>query len=238
MYPLLLGLVAALGEVFGGLIILRRHWERRYLQYFVALGAGFLLGAVFLEMIPESLKLAGNSAVYYILGGYLLVHLVEHTLSAHFHFGEETHQEEIAVRGRSYAVAAGLMIHAFFDGIAIASGFLISERLGLLLFVAIFLHKIPEGFTVASVMVAAGRGSRAAMTASALLGVSTLLGVSVMLLFSTRLAAALPLAAGVCIYVAASDLIPETNQQPGVRLALVVFVGAALLLALRHWMGA
>jgi len=236
MTPLLLGLTAALAEVFGGLIIVRRRWERRYLQYFLALGAGFLLGAVFLEMIPESVRLAGVGSLYYVLAGYLLVHLAEHTLSAHFHFGEEVHHEHMAGRRRSYTVLAGLTIHAFFDGIAIAGGFLISDRLGVLLFVAIFLHKIPEGFTVASVMLAGGHGPRAALTASSLLGVATMLGVSVMLLFSAQLGAGLPLAAGVCIYVAASDLIPEINQQPGIRLALLVFVGVGLLLALRYWL--
>jgi ZIP family zinc transporter/zinc and cadmium transporter len=233
MLAVLLGLAAALAEVFGGLIIVRRHWPRRYLQYFMALGAGFLLGAVFLEMIPESLRLVGAGTLSYVLIGYLVVHLAEHTLSSHFHFGEEVHHDEM-VPARSYAVLAGLSIHAFFDGIAIASGFLISQSLGLVLFLAIFLHKIPEGFTVASVMVAGGQGSRAALTAAVLLGCSTVLGVSLMLLFQAQLGVGLPLAAGVCIYVAASDLIPEINQQPGVRLALVVFVGVGLLLVLRY----
>jgi ZIP family zinc transporter/zinc and cadmium transporter len=236
MAALLLGLAAALAEVFGGLIIVRRHWPRRYLQYFLALGAGFLLGAVFLEMIPASLRLVGPGALTYVLGGYLMVHLAEHTISSHFHFGEEVHHEEMGAR-RSYTVLAGLMIHAFFDGIAISSGFLVSQQLGTMLFLAIFLHKIPEGFTVASVMLAGGQGNRAALTAAGLLGLATVSGVSVMLLFSTQLGIGLPLAAGVCIYVAASDLIPEINQQPGVRLALVVFVGVGLLLALRYWLG-
>ena len=235
MLPLALGLTAALAEVFGGLLIVRRHWPRRYLQYFLALGAGFLLGAVFLEMIPASLRLAGADSLYYVLAGYLLVHLAEHTLSSHFHFGEEVHHDEMRA-GRSYTVLAGLMIHAFFDGIAISSGFLVSRSVGVVLFLAIFLHKIPEGFTVASVMMAGGQGPRAALTAAVLLGFSTLLGVSVMLLFEAQLGVGLPLAAGVCIYVAASDLIPETNQQPGIRLALVVFLGVGLLLALRYWL--
>jgi zinc and cadmium transporter len=232
MLPLLLGFTAAVAEVFGGFIIVRQHWERRYLQYFIAFGAGFLLGAVFLEMIPEALRISGNRAVYFILAGYLVVHLAEHTLSAHFHFGEEVHSEHLAVRYRSVSILAGLMIHAFFDGIAIASGFIVSNWLGLVLFAAIFLHKIPEGFTVASVMVAAGQGPRVALTSAILLGVSTVAGVLVMLLFSTHVGAGLPLAAGVCIYVAASDLIPEVNEQPGVRLAFVVFAGSGTMVAL------
>jgi zinc and cadmium transporter len=234
MLPLLLGLTAALAEVFGGLIIVRQRWERRYLQYFIALGAGFLLGAVFLEMIPESLRLVGERTLYFVLAGYLVVHLAEHTLSSHFHFGEEVHGDQIAGAHRSFSVLAGLMIHAFFDGIAIASGFIVSNWLGLVLFAAIFLHKVPEGFTVASVMLAGGQGPRVALISASLLGASTITGVLVMMLSATHVGIGLPLAAGVCIYVAASDLIPEINQQPGIRLALVVFVGVGLLVLLHY----
>ena len=41
-----------------------------------------------------------------------------------------------------------------------------------------------------------------------------------------------PLSAGVTIYVAASDLMPEVNREPGVRMALVVFLGVGLLFLL------
>jgi zinc and cadmium transporter len=47
--------------------------------------------------------------------------------------------------------------------------------------------------------------------------------------------AGLPLAAGVTIYVAASDLIPEVNKEPGVRMALVVFLGVGCLFLLDHF---
>ena len=42
----------------------------------------------------------------------------------------------------------------------------------------------------------------------------------------------LPVAAGVTIYVAASDLIPEVNREPGIKMALVVFIGVAAMFAL------
>jgi len=50
----------------------------------------------------------------------------------------------------------GLSVHSLFDGVAIGSGFVVSSWLGWLIFLAIFLHKAPEGFTMASVMLAAG----------------------------------------------------------------------------------
>ncbi len=228
---IVLGLTAALGNVLGGLIIVRSHWARNYLKYFLALGSGFMLATAMLEMIPESYRMAGSRAGALVLGGYLLVHFFEHSIPSHFHFGEEVHADEILPH-ISYTVLVGLMMHTFFDGIAIAAGFLVSPWLGFVVFVAVFLHKIPEGFTVASVMLAGGRGLRMAFGSAALLGLATVAGVLTMALFQRGVSYALPISAGVTIYVAASDLIPEVNREPGIRMAFVVFAGVALLLAL------
>lgn len=228
----LLGLTAAAANVFGGAIIVQKHWERAYLRYFVALGAGFMLATALVEMVPASVQLRGSNAGFLVLLGYLIIHFCEHTVTPHFHFGEETHADEFVAAHKSYSVLIGLLIHTFFDGIAIASGFIVSEWLGWIIFVAVFVHKVPEGFTVASVMLASGRSRSFAWGASVLLGAATVAGVMMMALFRHEVGFGLPLAAGVTIYVAASDLVPEVNKEPGVRMALLVFVGVAFLFVL------
>jgi ZIP family zinc transporter/zinc and cadmium transporter len=183
-------------------------------------------------MVPESLRLRGPSAGFLILLGYLIIHFFEHTVTAHFHFGEETHADEFIHSHKSFSVLVGLTIHTFFDGIAIASGFIVSNWLGWIIFIAVFLHKIPEGFTIASVMLASGRSRGTAWGASFVLGAATLAGVLTMAVFAKSVNDGLPLAAGVTIYVAASDLVPEVNKEPGVRMALLVFLGVAFLFAM------
>src|SRR5215471_8842102 len=106
---ILLGITAAIANGLGGAVIVQKDWERRYLRYFVALGAGFMLGTAFLEMLPESIELAGPRAPLLLLVGYFIVHFFEHTLTGHFHFGEETHAE-FSGRHRSYSVLFGLLI--------------------------------------------------------------------------------------------------------------------------------
>jgi len=231
---LLLGITAALANVLGGAIIVQKHWEHAYLKYFVALGAGFMLATALVEVYPASIAIRGKDAAFLVLLGYLVIHFFEHTVTPHFHFGEETHKEEFAHGHNGYSVLVGLTIHTFFDGIAIASGFLVSKELGWIIFVAIFLHKIPEGFTIASVMLAGGQSRRIAWGASVLLGAATFAGVLTMALFRQEVSFGLPLSAGVTIYVAASDLIPEVNREPGAKVALVVFLGVALFFALEH----
>src|SRR2546430_5691649 len=234
LLSLLLGSTAAAANVFGGTIIVKRNWDRSYLKYFVALGAGFMLATAMLEIIPASFDLREKDAPILILAGYLMTHFFEHTVTPHFHFGEETHHDEFVAAHKGYSVLFGLVVHTFFDGIAIASGFIISNWLGWMIFLAVFLHKIPEGFTVASVMLASGRSRGTAWGASIVLGGSTLAGVLTMAIFRHHVGAGLPLAAGVTIYVAASDLVPEVNKEPAMKMALLVFVGAAVFFLLDH----
>lgn len=243
LVAVLLGVVAAGANVLGGSLVAHRQWSRRYLNYFIALGAGFMLATALLEMIPESLKLRGdtgtgflndtNSVFLLVLAGYFLVHFFEHTIAPHFHFGEETHHHEISHAHASYAALLGLGIHTFFDGVAIASGLIVSTWLGGVIFIAIFLHKLPEGFTVASLMLASGQSRGAAFGSSAILGAATLAGMALMFLLRSTVADALPFSAGVTLYVAASDLIPEVNREPGVGMAVLVFLGVAILVALK-----
>jgi zinc and cadmium transporter len=229
---LLLGLTAAAANVFGGAIIVQKHWDRSYLRYFVALGAGFMLATAIVEVFPAALELRGKSAASLVLVGYLIIHFFEHAVTTHFHFGEETHQDQFVHTHKGYSILIGLIIHTFFDGIAIASGFLVSNWLGWIIFLAIFLHKIPEGFTITSVMLASGQSRSVAWGASVLLGVATFAGVAAMAIFQHEVSFGLPLSAGVTIYVAASDLIPEVNREPGAKMALVVFLGVGLMFLL------
>src|SRR5262245_61155523 len=97
------GLLAAAGNLVGGLLITKSQETRReQLKYLIALGAVFMLAAVFLEVIPEIIEhWRGSvaSAMGLLLAGYLLLQLAEHTIAPHFHFGEEIHSEEILRRG-------------------------------------------------------------------------------------------------------------------------------------------
>jgi zinc and cadmium transporter len=243
LLALLLGLTAAGANLIGGSLVAHRKWSRHYLKYFIALGAGFMLATALIEMIPESLKLRGDSSsgffadtysvFLFVLGGYFLVHFFEHTVAPHFHFGEETHREEISGAHASYAALLGLVIHTFFDGVAIASGLLVSAWLGGVIFTAVFLHKLPEGFTVASLMLASGQSRRVAFVSSAILGAATLAGMGLMFVLRGAVADALPFSAGVTLYVAASDLIPEVNREPSLGMAVLVFLGVAVLLGLK-----
>ncbi len=220
---LLFALAAAVGNLIGGYAVVRH--ERRSLaaiEKFLAFGAGFMLSVALLEVAPEAMA-RDPRAPLFILAGYLAVHLAQHVLVPHFHFGEETHP--ISPR-QGLTALAGLLLHTFFDGVAIASGFLVSGSLGLLLFLAVFLHKLPEGVAMASVMLAGGQGARRALAAAALLGVATVLGVLLTEYSAPLVSHGLAISAGVTLYVAASNLVPEFQARRGWSMPVAFFGGA------------
>lgn len=217
-------LIAALGNVVGGLAVTHRAArELAFIEHVVAFGAGFMLAVAVIEALPEAFARSGSAAPALVLAGYLAVHLTQHTLTPHFHFGEETHPVS---RAAGASALAGLLLHTFFDGVAIASAFLVRPSLGFLMFIAILLHKLPEGVTISSLMMATGWSPARAIGAAALLGAATLAGVLVTDQLGFLVRHGLALSAGVTIYVAASNLVPEFQGKRGWKLPAAFFAGA------------
>ncbi len=222
---LVYALVAALGNVAGALAVTRRAARGlAVIEHFVAFGAGFMVAVALVELLPEAFARSGGAAPALVLAGYLAVHLTQHTLTPHFHFGEETHAVNPAA-GPSALV--GLLLHTFFDGVAIASAFLVRPALGMVVFLAIFLHKLPEGVTISSLYLAVGRTTRQAVTAAALLGLATVIGVVLTDQVAFLVRHGLAISAGVTIYVAASNLVPEFQGKRGWASPLAFVSGAA-----------
>jgi ZIP family zinc transporter/zinc and cadmium transporter len=225
-------LVAGLANVIGGLIVTSNKWGHRSLRYFIALGSGFMLATIFFEMFPESIALT-RAAPALVLLGYVIVHIFEHTFASHLHFGEEIHHDELMNPVVGISALVGMLVHTFFDGVAIGAGFLVSNSVGVLIFLAVLLHKIPDGFTISSIAITSGRSSRSALGAAVALGISTFIGVLAVHIVGGSVSYALPISTGSTLYVAATDLMPEVNREKGVKMAFVVFAGMGLFLLLK-----
>src|SRR3989442_3088731 len=171
---LVYALVAALGNLLGALAVTRRAARGlAVIEHFVAFGAGFMLAVAVVAIMREAFASSGGAARALVLAGYLAVHLTQHTVTQHFHFGLKTHAVN---RVAASSALVGLLLHTLFDGVAIASAFLVRPALGVTVFLAIFLHKLPEGVTISSLMVAGGRTGAQAVGSAALLGAATLAG--------------------------------------------------------------
>ena len=229
---LLYAIAAAAANLLGALTVTTgARWGLRALDLMLAFAAGFLVSVAFLDLFPEAIRRTGEGAAAVALVAYLLVHLTQHTIAKHFHFGEETHP---ITRVVGWSALAGLLLHTFVDGVAVASGTRVSDSLGLLVFVAVVLHKLPEGLAISSLFLAAGAGKRAALGAAGMLGAATFLGVFLTAHISTLATHGLALSAGVTLYVGASNLVPEFQAKPGWRLPASFFAGCAVYAATRY----
>ena len=235
MPPIAFAIVAAAGNLLGAAAVTARpRWSPRTLELLLAFSAGFMVVVAIAGLIPEAIEHGGVEASWTILAGFLLVHLTQHALVGHFHFGEETHHVSRAV---SNSALAGLLLHTFVDGVAIASAFAVSREIGLLVFGAVLLHKVPEGLAISSLWIASGRTRAQALGAAGALGITTVLGLIFTDYVDPLAHWGLGLAAGVTLYVGASNLIPEFQGKAGWTHSAVFFVGCAIAMGLRALLG-
>lgn len=230
MKALVLALGAALGVVAGGLAVLKGGARGlRVIDGTVGFGAGFLLALVLLALVPEVLAAAGATGAAAVMVGYLAVLLAQQFIAPHFHFGEERHRVS---RVTALSAVCALGLHSLFDGVGIGAGLALAPSLGLLVFVGVLLHKLPEGVTVTSLMVASGWSRRAVAIAVAGVALATPVGALAAHGASSVAPLGLGLAAGAALHVAASNLVPEMESRGRKLMVLTLLggVGAFLLL--------
>lgn len=238
---ILFGLAAAAAEFLGGAIIaVRKQWPRRLQEILLAMGAGFILALVFLELLPKSIEALGETAALAIMLGFSTIHFFEHAVVNHLHFGEEIHSDVMVTKQAGLSAFTGLFIHAFFDGFTISAGVQFDPFLGLLIFLAVLLHKFPEGLTIGSIMQSAGYSRRVILWSAGGIGIATVLGVlSVFVVASVNksvIGYAFAFSAGAATYVGASDLIPEINRSENRIPPLIVFAGMVLFYVTERWL--
>src|SRR5947209_1025563 len=173
------GLAAGADMVGGAVMTVRCGWNARVFGGTLALGSGFMLAAVLLDIIPAGLAGGSPRLPGLVLAGYLLVQVAERVLGPHVHDERGHHHahDELQINARvSLAALAGFMLHTFFDGVSIGAGFAVSSSLGLLVFLAVLLHKVPEGITLACIVLAGGGSRRQALGAAVLIGAATVVG--------------------------------------------------------------
>src|SRR2546422_9433990 len=150
MLTLLFTTLAMLSTLTGGSLAIKAH---RRLHLLMGLGAGVLLGAVFFDLLPESLTVADQHAWSFrvvlgiVIGGFLLFYLAERLLVLHAcpeedwreRATDDVHQHI----GRLSAV--GLIVHSTLDGAAIGAASLVNWQAGLLVGLAVVAHDASDG---------------------------------------------------------------------------------------------
>lgn len=235
-FILLLCIIAAFADVIGGALTVFKKLNDKEILIITGLGAGFLLGATLLDRLPESIKELPTSAPIYIMIGYLALLLIGqyHT---HRHIEEPAIDKDLTakvniIHSKTALISfIGLLFHTFMDGVIIAGAFTLSHTTGLLIFVAITMHKIPEGFSMATISLSAGTSRKRALLTSSALALSTMVGALITLFVGDIsghvVKILMALATGTFLYVSTTDMIPAIKDKQ--KSAVVsVLIGVAV----------
>lgn len=209
------GIAGFLGAV---LIVFKVVKKREHTLYLVGFAAGSMLAAVFFDLLPEAMELAGNTVVplTYVLYGIILFYCLE-KLFLWQHCHRHAHGEVCEVHVGSRMVIIGDSMHNFLDGVAIAAAFLVSAPLGVVTALAVFVHEIPQEVGDVGVLLHDGFSRKQALVwnfiSAAICVVGAVLAYFLMSAFETIEIYLVAIAAGGFIYVATSDLLPEIHRE-------------------------
>ncbi len=245
-FALSLCFIASFADIIGGSLTVLKKLTPRQFTHVTALGAGFLLGATLLDRLPDSMHELPTSAPIYIVAGYLVVLAMEvlqkrtseqtglialgNQLPNLAHAHEHVHGQ--MTKSNDVAALVALLVHTFMDGVIIAGAFTMNRAAGILMFVAITMHKLPEGFTMATISLAATNSRRHAFLSATWLACSTMAGAGVTLLFGSLnlllLKILMALATGTFLFIATSSLVPIVRGANDKSSVLTVAAGVAI----------
>ena len=216
---------------------------RRRIHLLMGLGAGVLLGAVFFDLLPESLALASEHGwslqivLATVLLGFLLFYLTERLLVLHSCAEEDCDNQVHKHIGRVSVI--GLIVHSTLDGAAIGAATLVNWRTGLLVAMAVIVHDMSDGLNTI-LLVTRGEKARWGDLLFLLIdGLAPVAGALLALIFLPPphvLVAFLGFASGFFLYTATSDLLPEAHRRsPSIMVAVatvfgILFIGTAVRL--------
>jgi len=223
---LLAGLVTAIG------IYTIRHfeeWGRRYSIYFVCFAAGVLISVSFLHIIPKAFDMS-ESAPAWLLGGFLSLHLFNRFVTAFV-----CERKPDSLYGLGLIPMIGIGFHSFIDGVIYSITFSVSTFTGFLAATGMVLHEFPEGIITYLLLLRGGFSERTALVLAFLAAAaSTPLGTLVSWPFISEidrslLGTLLSFSAGALVYVGATHLLPQAEQEQ--RRFSLIALGSGILVA-------
>ncbi len=222
--------VAAMATLFGGWLVVRFLQGRASLmRHTSGVAAGYLMSVTLVRVLPESVEQGGETMALWAVAGFFLIHLLEHGISPHFHYGEESHSHHGSAMTGLIALV-GLSLHSFMDGMSITAAMRTHSGLGLMVFMGVLLHRIPEGATISSIFLVRGFGNRKSIIAAGILALAALVGSMSQEFLRIKLGPVLGLTGGLSLYVACSDLLPEAQKEKGWKSTAGLLVGILLFI--------
>ena len=227
-YILLFTFIGSIGALAGGLILLMHKKFALKISHFLAsFAAGTLLGAAFLDLLPEAVhegEKLGIDIFLWTLIGIISFFILERFIHW-FHHHEKSHEHDKEVKSTLPLIIIGDTIHNFIDGVVIAATFMISVPLGAVTAWAVFAHELPQEIGDFGLMLHKGLSRPRIILVNIISAAAAFVGAITTYLLGNVLESYIPiflaLTAGFFIYIAASDLIPEIHYEKNKKFAVI-----------------
>ena len=238
-YIIVFTFLGSIGALIGGLLLISREKLALKLSHFLSsFAAGTLLGAAFLDLLPEAAEAAkrtGTNVFLWTLLGFLLFFIIERFIHWFHHHGGFHKDEE--TKSTVALIVISDTIHNFLDGVVIAATFLVSIPLGMITTLAVAAHEIPQEIGDFGLLLHKGLSRKKVILVNIVSAAISLIGAlitySIGISLLDYIAIPLALTAGFFIYIAASDLIPEIHyeRRKGFALweSLLLLIGVILI---------
>lgn len=231
----------------GGFIILsfKKH-QKTIVRYALPFGAGTMLATGFASLIPEALHLLPNieSVMLWTFGGFLLFFVMERTLGwFHHHHDDHHHEENKNTKNKSHAtlVVIGDTIHSAVDGIVIGAAFLVDPTAGIIASLAVAVHEFAQEIGDFGILLGRNVSPKKVILINVLSGMATVITAVLTYIIGDQLdfnaGYMIAMAAGMFIYVAASDIIPEIHENNGItanKQSVMLLLGVAVIMCVNY----
>lgn len=252
-YIIIFTLIGSVVSLVGGIFLLAKEkFAIKASHYLASFAAGTLLGAAFLDLLPEAQEHAeefGETNIFiWVMFGILFFFLIEKLIHLFYCHQKHNHQNmhhhehisiEVYLKGKSIVplVILGDSLHNFIDGAIIAATFLVSIPLGIVTTLAVAAHEIPQEIGEFGIMLQKGVSKSKVLLFNLLSALVALIGALLTYAIGESIQSFLPIllsiGAGFFVYIAASDLIPEINNEEKKSVALfeiaLLFLGVLIV---------
>ncbi len=205
----------------GGLIPLYFRQNSKILHWFISFGAGILLGAAFLHMLPDAAEYIGSDLGLPALAGFLMLFILEKFIMTHPCPSEHCEYHQVGL-----SAFIGLSLHSLITGLALGAGVLV-PRLGFIVFLAVILHKLPASLSLTSLFLKENYSNNKIFAHLTLFSLMVPIGAIITFFFLKNtdhktIGFLIAFSAGTFLHVAADDLLPEVHQHSHERISRLI----------------
>ncbi|MBN1263650.1 MAG: ZIP family metal transporter [Candidatus Pacebacteria bacterium] len=230
--------LSLLGSVFaltGGIIFLYvKSWSLVLTRYSVSFAAGVLLTVALIGLLPEAVEMIGENAFLVVLSAFLSAYLFENFACNLHHHDHNCDQPANKSSGSTGLIIIGDTIHNFIDGVAIAAAYLTDPGLGWITTISTFLHEIPHEIGDFGILLKKGWPPKKIVIVNILSALFTLIGTFSVVFVSQNenfIGILLASAAGMFLYLGASDFLPHAHEDLSRKKALLALLaGVGIML--------